>query len=136
MSILRYIKKLELLDALIRKKATGNQKEFCRKACMSRSHLNNYISEMRQLGFPIEYDKIRGTYYYVTDGRLVPKLFETLDADKMNAIEGGMLMLSNDTLAYHFDLPPTQHLFLESYYIGLSQNNFGMNLFHHSKLVL
>lgn len=90
MSIIRYIKKLELLDSLIRKKATGNQEEFCRKAKMSRSLLNNYINEMRELGFPIDFDRKRGTYYYTEEGKLVSRLFERkMDQDEFRNIEGG-----------------------------------------------
>jgi biotin operon repressor len=79
-----------MLDALIRKRSTGNQKEFSRKTCMSRSLLNNYINEMKELGFPIEYDKKRGTYYYKEEGRLVSKLFQAkLDEDDMKQYKGG-----------------------------------------------
>ncbi|HJV20947.1 MAG TPA: hypothetical protein VJ552_13770, partial [Sediminibacterium sp.] len=82
--------KIQLMDDLIRRRATGNQTMFCRKVSMSRSLLNNYLSEMKKLGFPIEYDRKRGSYFYTENGCLVKSLFEyqinEKDADK---IKGG-----------------------------------------------
>jgi predicted DNA-binding transcriptional regulator YafY len=72
------------MDSLIRKKSTGNQREFCKRISVSRSLLNNYISEMRELGFPISYDKKRCTYYYEEEGGLVSNLFEK-KADPTNS---------------------------------------------------
>jgi hypothetical protein len=91
MSLLRYFKKLELLDSLIRKKATGNQKEFARKAGMSKSMLNEYLREMKEMGFPINYCRKRNCYYYEQDGSLVKSLFESrISADEMEKYRGGM----------------------------------------------
>ena len=75
MAILRYLNKLYYIDNLIRKKATGNQKDFARKIGMSRSMLNEYIKEMKELGFPISYCRRRNTYYYLEDGHMVSNLF-------------------------------------------------------------
>ena len=76
MSILRYFKIIEHLDYFIRRKATGNQKEFARKLGMSRSLLNIYLNEMKELGFPITYCRKRNTYYYTYDGNMVKTLFK------------------------------------------------------------
>lgn len=76
MAVLRYFKKLQLLDSLIRRKATGNQKEFAKKAGLSRSMLNQYLKEMKELGFPICYCRQKGSYYYEYEGIMVNKLFE------------------------------------------------------------
>jgi hypothetical protein len=76
MSVLRYFKKLQLIDSLIRRKATGNQKQFAEKILMSRSMLNEYLKEMKELGFPINYCKQKKTYYYEEEGSMVKKLFE------------------------------------------------------------
>jgi DNA-binding IclR family transcriptional regulator len=75
MSVLRYFKKLQLIDSFIRRKATGNQKQFAEKVFLSRSMLNEYLKEMKELGFPIGYCKQKKTYYYEEDGSLVKKLF-------------------------------------------------------------
>lgn len=78
MCITKYIHKLEFLDSLIRKKATGNQAQFARKAKMSRSTLNEYLREMKRLNFPIKFDRTRNSYYYEREGRFVKSLFEEL----------------------------------------------------------
>ncbi len=33
------------------------------------------LREMRELGFPIKYDRIRGTYYYTEAGEMINGLF-------------------------------------------------------------
>jgi len=75
MSILRYIQKVEFLHRLIEKKATGNRDEFASKAGMSKSMLSEYIQEMKELGFPIRYDRQKRCYYYEYDGIMVKSLF-------------------------------------------------------------
>jgi hypothetical protein len=90
MSLIRYYSKLKLMDDLIRKKATGNQQTFCKRISMSRSLLNNYINEMKLLGFPIEYDRGRSSYYYKEKGRLVNSLFDReLSESDTKLIKGG-----------------------------------------------
>lgn len=76
MSILRYIKIIEHLDYYIKRKATGNQAVFARKMGMSRSSLNIYLNEMKELGFPIGYCRTRNTYYYTESGDMVKIMFE------------------------------------------------------------
>ena len=99
MSILRYIKKLQQLDALIRRKSTGNQKEFCKKTCMSRSVLNDYLNEMKELGFPIEYDRKRETYFYKENGSLVDKFFEKrMDNEEVKKYNGGQYLIPDTEL--------------------------------------
>jgi hypothetical protein len=87
MSLSRHLLKLKLIDELIRRKATGNQLSFSKKVSLSRSHLNNYLQEMKILGFPIEYDRKRQSYYYKESGRLVSCLFgkELLDNERNDA---------------------------------------------------
>lgn len=90
MSLLRYILKLKTMDELIRKKATGNQETFCKKVSMSRSLLNNYIKEMKTLGFPIEYDRKRNSYYYRENGHFVHNLFERkISESESKMVKGG-----------------------------------------------
>jgi hypothetical protein len=93
MSFIRYIKKIEFLDSLIRRKATGNQIEFAKKARMSRSTLNQYLSEMKQLNFPIKFDRSKKSYYYEHDGRLVKSFFEEIiSKDEMKQYKGGITL--------------------------------------------
>jgi len=55
---------IDRMDGLIRRKSTGSPREFADKINVSRSMLMYYISEMKDLGAPIEYSKYSGTYYY------------------------------------------------------------------------
>jgi len=92
MAIIRYFKKIQLLDSLIRRKATGNQHEFAKKAGMSRGLLNMYLNEMKELGFPISYNRARCTYYYEEKGKIVSSLFEReIEDDDLRKIQGGIL---------------------------------------------
>lgn len=91
MAFIRYIKKIEFLDSLIRRKATGNQSEFAKKARMSRSTLNEYLNEMKQLNFPIKFDRSINSYYYEHDGRLVKSFFEEIiSKEEMKHYKGGI----------------------------------------------
>lgn len=94
MAILRYIEKIRTLDFMIRRKATGNQKEFARKASLSRSMLNEYLKEMKEMGFPIGYCRKRHTYFYEKEGRMVSNLFEhSLAESESKTYKGGKQVL-------------------------------------------
>lgn len=91
MPILRYLKKIEFLHLLIKKRGTGCQKEFARRANMSRSLLNSYLREMKELGFPIKYSKSKGSYYYTEDVELVKTLVDfKIEKDIMESIKGAV----------------------------------------------
>lgn len=101
MSLIRYYSKLKLMDDLIRKKATGNQQTFCKRISISRSLLNNYINEMKLLGFPIEYDRARCSYYYKEKGRLVNSLFHReLSESDTRLIKGGTSAIIDISLSW------------------------------------
>jgi len=76
MSLQRYLQKLRHIDALIKRRATGNQKQLAVKMRLSRSGLNKLLNEMREAGFPIKYDYINQTYYYELNGGMVQDLFK------------------------------------------------------------
>jgi predicted transcriptional regulator len=67
---------MKYIDMLIRKKATGNQKEFAKKLNISVSTVNEYLKNMKAVGFPIKYCHKRRTYYYEKDGKMVESLFD------------------------------------------------------------
>jgi hypothetical protein len=75
MSIKKYFLKLRQMDALIRRKATGDQSQFSDRVNMSKSSLNYYLKEMKDLGFPIRYCRKRCSYYYDKEGKMVENLF-------------------------------------------------------------
>jgi len=96
MSILRHFHRLQFIDFLIRKKATGTLDVFARKNQLSKRGLSNVLGDMRNLGFPIKYSKTLNSYYYEEKGELVKRLFfkkvtgnmlhsdEEIDPSKLN----------------------------------------------------
>lgn len=101
MSLVRYYSKLKLMDDLIRKKASGNKQTFCKRISISRSLLNNCISEIKLLEFPIEYDRVRSCYYYKEKERLVNSLFdrELSESDTM-LIKGGTFAITDFSIIW------------------------------------
>ena len=63
------IYKLEYLDELIRRKATGSPEELAQKLRMCERGVYNYIRLMKDLGATIKYCRKRNSYYYQSDGK-------------------------------------------------------------------
>lgn len=66
MSFIKKLKKIERLDGLIRRKATGSPKDLARRIDVAESTIYEYIKLMRDMGAPIEFDRFGNTYYYTT----------------------------------------------------------------------
>ncbi|TWF40654.1 hypothetical protein FHW36_104337 [Chitinophaga polysaccharea] len=75
MAILKHIKRLKYIDFMIRRKATGDLDSFARKNGLCKRAMTGIISEMKELGFPIKYDRMKNTYYYEEEGQMVRSLF-------------------------------------------------------------
>lgn len=60
---------------MIKRKATGDLEDFARKNGLSKRTMTDVLTEMKELGFPIKYDRIRKTYYYEEIGEMVKYLF-------------------------------------------------------------
>lgn len=75
MSFIRYINRLKYLDYMIRKKATGDLETFAKKNNLSKRGLSDVLNEMKEMGFPIKFDRSRRTYYYDEEGEMVKCLF-------------------------------------------------------------
>lgn len=71
MTLLKYIERMKRMDHLIRRKSTGNAKEFAQKLGMSPSQIKEEIKQMRQLGARIKFDRERKTYVYENNCRLI-----------------------------------------------------------------
>ena len=90
MSLIRCLQKIRYIDYLISKKSTGSQTELARKTRLSISGLNNYLKEMRELGFPIQFCRKQKTYYYTDSGKMVDSLFEhQICLEQMQEVKGG-----------------------------------------------
>ena len=75
MAILKHIKRLKYIDYMIKKRATGDLESFAGKNNLSKSAMAAVIQEMKELGFPIKFDRNKSTYYYAEDGEMVQHLF-------------------------------------------------------------
>jgi len=75
MAILKHIKRLKYIDYLIKRKATGDLENFACKNGLSRRAMSDVLNEMKELGFPIKYDRMRCTYFYDEAGEMVKNLF-------------------------------------------------------------
>lgn len=75
MSLLKYFMRLQYIDFLIQRKATGDQETFARKNNLSKRGLANVLEDMRRMGFPIKFDKCRKSYYYTKKGYVPSTLF-------------------------------------------------------------
>jgi len=60
---------------MIKRKATGDLEDFARKNGLCKRAMTDVLTEMKELGFPIKYDRIRKTYYYDELGEMVKYLF-------------------------------------------------------------
>ena len=65
MNIIKYLNRIKKRDDLIRRRVTGNPDEFALKMELSRSALMEYIKALKDLDAPIEYDSLKGSYYYL-----------------------------------------------------------------------
>ena len=72
-----YFSRLEHLDYLIRVKATGNPRSLAKKLNISLRTVHEYISTLKALGAPINYNRVKGTYYYDENGRFCFKFMKS-----------------------------------------------------------
>ncbi|QEC52448.1 HTH domain-containing protein [Anseongella ginsenosidimutans] len=63
-----HFNRLEYLDSLVRKKATGSPEELAKKLRISVRSVHVWIDKLKDMGAPIAYDKQRRTYCYLVPG--------------------------------------------------------------------
>lgn len=68
--LLKYTDRLRHADQLIRLEATGTPRFFAKKLGISESYLYGILDEMRVMGLPLSYNKIKTTYVYTRPVRL------------------------------------------------------------------
>lgn len=105
MSIIRQFKRLQYLDYVIKRKATGSLEAFAKKNSLSKSGLAAILSEMKEMGFPIKYSRKYNSYFYEENGEMVKCLFmkkgQMLSRDDLrgiNAIDTKNLCFSKLTV--------------------------------------
>jgi predicted DNA-binding transcriptional regulator YafY len=65
------IEQIKKINQLIVKKNTGKPAEMAVKLDCSLTTLFTYLSMMRTMGAPIQYNKFKQTYYYEEEGDFV-----------------------------------------------------------------
>lgn len=65
------IENLKKIDELISRRNTGKPAEMAVKLDCSLTTLFTYMSMMRSMGAPIQYNKYKQTYYYEEEGTFV-----------------------------------------------------------------
>lgn len=89
--ILDVVDRLSRIDDLIRKKKTGNSKEFARTIKISRSQIFNYLDYLKDMGVAINYNKPANSYEYT--GEYIPKIqspLKIIKRSELEHIEGGL----------------------------------------------
>lgn len=99
MGLLKYLERANRMDNLIRRRATGNSFEFAAKLGISRSLLQDHISDLKELGAPIKFCTQTQSYYYEYPFRLGIKQKAVL-----RQINGGLSIkvISEDFTSVYF----------------------------------
>ncbi|MCG8329561.1 MAG: HTH domain-containing protein [Chitinophagales bacterium] len=87
MKLLQQLLLLERIDCLIRRKATGSPEQLARRLNVSLRHTYRLINELKQMGFPIKYNRQRSTYEYSES--IQWQMYLSIGAEKRLSIKGG-----------------------------------------------
>jgi hypothetical protein len=68
MKNLELIHRLKKMDNLIAQKSTGTPKEFAEKIDLSVSRLYDILDDLKNIGVPVKYSRILGSYFYKKRG--------------------------------------------------------------------
>ena len=66
-----FVEKLEYLDWLISRGASGTAEELAKKLRVSPRSIFNYIRWMKERGAPIEFSKQRNSYFYTRNVKFI-----------------------------------------------------------------
>lgn len=97
MSFLIHIKRLLFVDYLIEKKATGSPVTLSKKCGISRASTLKMLFEMKEIGYPIAYDKKATSYYYGASMKHL-KLNISLERAKLLSREELKKVMSGDVI--------------------------------------
>ncbi len=96
MSFIKYFKRIQYIDDLIRRKATGNIASLAKKLSLSKRATFLYLNDMKELGFPIQYGNDCDCYYYNENGKIVNSLFVKEENQKSDH-ELGKILTRDET---------------------------------------
>jgi len=75
MSLLKDLKRLEYINYLIKKKATGDLVTFAKRNHLCKRAMSQFLQQMKELGADIKYDRTNKTYYYGKNGEMTSCIF-------------------------------------------------------------
>ena len=104
MRLKNYFEKLNYLDELIRRKATGTPKELAKKLNVSERTVYNMKSDLEAFGAPVSFDRNRSTYYYEERGRFEIKFVREerqIDLEKIIGGKSTFLLTANSLQLNH-----------------------------------
>lgn len=88
--LIKTLRRLEYANYLIKKRATGSLETFAYKMNLSEQSVKNLLSEMRELGAKVSYDRKEKTYFYEEQGEFsISKFFpygEKLSREEISKI--------------------------------------------------
>jgi len=70
MKMIYQLERIKKINRMIKSANTGSPKEFAGELGISESHFYRYIEELQEMGIPIQYSRIRKTYYYENNTEL------------------------------------------------------------------
>lgn len=82
--------RLEYLDVLIQRGATGDPKTLARKLNISLRATYDYINMLKSLGASINYNRHKGTYYYVEQGKFNFKFIREKEQEHQSTFRGSL----------------------------------------------
>lgn len=88
------------MDQFIRQERTGNAPYFAKRLEISVRQLYNLIDELKDFGLPVEYCRIRQTYYYKYHCRIVFEIrIEDISQSDYRNIGGGFSIVNNSFIS-------------------------------------
>jgi len=100
MSFIHHFKRVQFIDYLVKKKATGDLETFAKKNRLSKRGLTNVLKEMREMGFPIKFSRSLNSYYYTEEGGLVKNLFVFKKEDILSREELRLMKTTSENLCF------------------------------------
>jgi hypothetical protein len=87
MTIFKDLFLLQQVDYLIRIRATGTPEQLANRLGICKRNALRLIAQLRDVGFPVAYDKFRFTYYYTREVKISFELI--VDNTHLLKIKGG-----------------------------------------------
>jgi hypothetical protein len=91
MKALEQLERIKRMTELIQAERTGTPSEFAGLLHISESHLYRTLEELKILGMPIGYSKIKKTYFFEKEIEVILDYsIKIIDGHKMRKISGGL----------------------------------------------